>query len=164
MAVARWQAVHRQSMTSGNPKVGEALLGRQASPDDLAPIKRICDANKSELGFVNRGALAASIERGEILCASLEGELCGFVEYHHRRDAQTTLYHIGVAHEVRGQGVGAALVQSLAAESRRRDKAHIRLKCPSTLEANSFYARLGFQPLGIEDGKSTPLQIWQLSV
>ena len=150
-------------MTSGTPERADALIVRKAVADDLAHIKRMCDANKAALGFVNRGALAASIARAELLCATLTGELCGFVEYHHRRAEQTTLYHLVVEGQARSQGVGAALVAALAAESHSLVKRHSRRKCPMTLDANGFYARLGFERTGVQAGKAVPLQLWHLA-
>jgi GNAT superfamily N-acetyltransferase len=90
--------------------------------------------------------------------------LIGFVEYHHRRDEQTTLYHIVVIPARRRQGVGRALIDALRNEALALRKQIIRLKCPADLPAQGFYARLGLDSLGEESGNSRPLVVWALSL
>lgn len=148
-------------MTSGT---NETLTVRKASPADLDAIKTIADAHRYELGFVLRPALAESIHRGEVLVAEDHQGLIGFVEYHHRRDAQTTLYHIAVIPQCRRQGVGRALVEALRIEAITLGKQTIFLKCPADLSARGFYARLGFKIVGEEQGSSRPLLTWTLSL
>lgn len=148
-------------MTSGKTN---NLTIRKATPADLDSIKVIADAHRQELGFVLRPALARSIMRGEILVAENSQGLIGFVEYHHRRDEQTTLYHIVVVANHRRQGVGEALIDALCDEALRLGKQVIQLKCPADLPAQEFYARLEFDLLGQEEGKARPLTIWSLSL
>lgn len=146
-------------MTSG---VNESWVIRKATPSDLDAIKSIADAHRRELGFVLRPALAESIEREEMLVAENHQGLMGFVEYHHRQDEQTTLYHIVVAPDHRRQGIGRQLIERLADEARAAGKEFIVLKCPATLPANDFYACTGWSLAGSESGKYCPLNLWQL--
>ena len=129
---------------------------------DLGELKELADAHKHELGFVLRPALARSITRGEVLVAENNTGLIGFVEYHHRQDEQTTLYHIIVAPDYRRQGIGQRLIEQLADEARAADKKVIALKCPTTLPANDFYVCTGWLLAGSEPGKCRPLNLWQL--
>jgi GNAT superfamily N-acetyltransferase len=141
------------------------VLIRRAQGDDLDVVKRVCDAHRVELGFVMRPALAESIARGEVLLAcDARGTVIGLVDFHHRRDQQTTLYHLVVSEVARGRGVGRALVMGLHAEAAQHGKTCIRLKCPVTLPANGFYARVGFVLIATEPGKARPLNVWNLSV
>ena len=135
-----------------------------ATIDDLDAIKQIADAHRRELGFVRRPTLLAAINRQEIFVAKRNEQIIGFVEYHHRRDNQTTLYNIVVKADYRTQGVGRALVEALAIESRGRGKAFILLKCPIDLPSNQFYKTLQFQSGTAEAGKHRPLNIWQLDL
>ena len=129
---------------------------------DLGELKELTDAHKHELGFVLRPALARSITRGEVLVAENDTGLIGFVEYHHRQDEQTTLYHIIVAPDYRRQGIGQRLIERLANEARAVGKKIIVLKCPITLPANDFYARTGWSLAGSEPGKRRLLNLWRL--
>lgn len=140
------------------------LTIRKAIPTDLDVLKSLADAHRRELGFVIRPALVRSIERGELIVAANSTGLIAFVEYHHRRDAQTTLYHIVVAPDYRRQGIGRRLVERLADEARATGKEIITLKCPTALPANEFYARTGWSLAGSEPGKRRPLNLWQLAL
>lgn len=148
-------------MTSGT---NESVVVRKATPADLDAIKIIADAHRHELGFVLRPALAESIGRDEVLVAENHQGLIGFVEYHHRRDTQTTLYHVAVIPRYRRQGIGRMLVNALCVEAESLGKRMIRLKCPADLPARSFYACLGFEMLKEEQGNGRPLLIWSLSL
>jgi N-acetylglutamate synthase-like GNAT family acetyltransferase len=138
---------------------------RRASADDLDAIKALCDAHRLELGFVMRPALIESIARGEVLVAFQPGgRIVGLVDFHHRRDQQTTLYHLAVNAIARGHGIGRELVEALRADAKANGKQIIRLKCPVTLAANGFYARVGFTLLTTEPGKTRALNIWELTI
>jgi len=137
---------------------------RSASPEDLDTIKKIADAHKHELGFVLRPALARSIEREELLVAENTNGVIGFVDFHHRRDKQTTLYHIVVESAYRGNGIGRALVEALIANARQEGKSYIQLKCPQDLAANEFYRRLGFRRVATDVGERRPLIVWRIEL
>ena len=138
---------------------------RKGAPSDVDAIKTIADAHRRELGFVLRPALVKSIDRAEVLvCEKMDRGLIGFIEYHHRRDRQTTVYHIVVVSSHRRKGVGKALIDAMHSEALALGKQAIRLKCPIGLVAHDFYDRLGFKSLGEETGKGRPLVVWQLPV
>jgi len=134
---------------------------RKATPVDLDGIKALADAHKHELGFVLRPALARSIARGMLLVAENRSGLVGFVEYYHRRDGQTTLYHIAVVVDHRREGAGRALIDALCDEARCMGQRKIRLKCPEGLSAQSFYAQVGFRLVEWERGRRRALAIWE---
>ena len=145
-----------------NSGATDTLVIRKATFADLDAVKAIADMHRHELGFVMRPALARSIERGELIIAANSTGLIAFVEYHHRRDVQTTLYHIVVAPYYRRQGIGQRLIEWLADEARASSKEVIALKCPATLPANEFYARTGWSLVGSEPGKRRLLNLWWL--
>lgn len=141
-----------------------AYAVRKATPADLDALKALADAHRHELGFVLRPALARSIARNTLFVAENSGGLVGFVEYHHRRDCQTTLYHIVVVPDHRREGIGRALVDALRVEARHLGQQRILLKCPEALPAQDFYACLGFQFVQWERGKGRSLAIWELRI
>jgi ribosomal protein S18 acetylase RimI-like enzyme len=141
-----------------------AFSNRKARSDDIEAIKAIADAHREELGFVLRPALEDSIQRGEILISENGTGLVGFVEYHHRRDEQTTLYHIVVKTEYRNQGIGRSLILALQKEAEAIGKNVIRLKCPADLPAQDFYDRMGFQIEGEAQGKRRRLVLWAFPI
>lgn len=135
---------------------------RQATPDDLDAVKHLFDANKTALGFVLRPSLIESIQRAELIVAYRESDFVGVVHYHHRRDGQTTLYHIVVDTTCRATGVGRALILALQQECILRGMHSIVLKCPQELPANQFYARVGFSYIRTDVGKHRPLSVWHM--
>ncbi len=157
-------ALHRSRRSELVSGVNENFAIRTATLAALDAIKVIADTHRRELGFVLRPALAESIKRKEVLVAENSAGLIGFVEYHHRRDEQTTLYHIAVVPDHRLQGVGRALIEALRNEALARKKQTILLKCPVDLPAQDFYAQLGFDSLGQESGKKRSLIVWALAL
>ncbi len=137
---------------------------RKARLEDVPELKPLLDAHRHELGFVIRPALQKRIQAAEVFVACDDGIIVGVMAYHHRRDEQTTLYHIVVAPAWRGQGIGRRLIQALQQEAQRLDKHHIQLKCPQDLPANDFYPRLGFQLHAVQDGRKRTLNVWRLRV
>lgn len=141
-----------------------ALRIHQATLDDLDAVKRLFDANKTALGFVLRPSLIESIQRAELLVAYRDADFVGTVHYHHRRDGQTTLYHIAVDTTSRVAGVGRALIVALQQECILRGMHSIVLKCPQELPANQFYARVGFSRIRTDEGKHRPLNVWHMPI
>lgn len=147
-------------MTSGKSEI----VIRSAATTDLDAVKCLADEYRYELGFVLRPALAKSIEQSELLVAENSKGIVGFVEYHHRRDEQTTLYHIAVQHDHRQLNIGRQLVEALLSEARQHGKSRIQLKCPVDLEANEFYERLGFTRVEVQPGKGRSLVVWRFGL
>ncbi|MEO8287004.1 MAG: GNAT family N-acetyltransferase [Chloroflexota bacterium] len=135
-----------------------------ATEIDLHWLKSLADEHKHELGFVRRGALLRSIEAQCLLTAQYSGAPLGFVQFHHRRDGQTTIYNIVVARNSRGSGVGKALLSGLRMVCITLGQHRIVLKTPVDLPANRFYETVGFVLAGQEAGKARPLNIWRMEV
>jgi N-acetylglutamate synthase-like GNAT family acetyltransferase len=160
MVVVRLPPKRRKHLTSGN----NSLVVRKATTDDLDAIKTLADAHRRELGFVRRPALASAISRQEVLIAEEQDVLVGFAEYHHRRDEQTTVYHVAVDADHRRSGIGRQLIEALVTEAKGFGKSLIQLKCPSQLEANDFYAKVGFSRSGTQSGKNRDLVLWRMDL
>ena len=100
-------------------------------------------------------ALNESNERGELLL--VDGGMC---HWHLRRDGQLTIREIIVQHDRQRQGVGR---QILAALMTTPGATSIFAKCPASLPANGWYARLGFTPEGTDTTRSgKTLNLWRL--
>lgn len=127
-----------------------------AQNKDLPWIKSIADAHRQELGFINRSMLAMAVEKQEILCVS-----DGFLHFHHRQDQVSTLYHLCVKSDQRRKGIGRQLIKAWEDHSQKNGITTLRLKCPIDLQANGFYARIGFKRVGIDPGKNRSLVVWE---
>lgn len=140
----------------------------RASHDEatISAIKQIADAHREELGFHARQTFVESIAKGELFVAKIEGHVCGFVRFHHRRDMATTLYEIAIENIHRGVGVGRELVNRLREDCERVGSRRIKLSCPVELPANNFYRELGFRRAAQRSraGRSRPLYEWEFAV
>lgn len=134
---------------------------RIATEADVQAVKAIADREKRSLGFVHRGSLVRALHRGELLVADSNGDVIGFCHLYRRRDGVVTIYHIAVAPAHRRQGIGVQLVGFVAADACARGAERLRLKCPADLDANRFYAQLGFERLNVIDAATRPLNVWE---
>lgn len=144
-------------MTSG-------LRVREGTLADLPELKRLVDSHRDELGFVPRPALAATIKRGWLLVADVDGGIAGAVNWWARKDGVVVLYNLVVSPMARNQGVGRSLLQGLIGWAQAREARKIILKCPEELVANGFYERFGFRLRGHEPGKRRRLNVWELDL
>ncbi|NPV62500.1 MAG: GNAT family N-acetyltransferase [Methanotrichaceae archaeon] len=139
------------------------MLIKKATIDDLEGIKLLADKNRNELGFVLNSALVRSINRGELIIA-LDETIVGFLEYHHRKDCQTTIYHFVIEENYRLRGISKILLNFLIRECESQGMRYVFLKCPADLNANNIYPKLGFKNVGLEGGKKRKLNLWNLNI
>ncbi|MCK9345272.1 MAG: GNAT family N-acetyltransferase [Candidatus Pacebacteria bacterium] len=126
---------------------------RIAYPEDLPAIKKIADANKKEIGFIVRPIFEESIQNQELFVAcKLNGEIVGFVRWHHRRDEWNTVYEICVRNDSRRDGIGKLLLAQIPKP--------IQLKCPVDNASNKFYEHIGFSLISKEQGRKRMLNLW----
>jgi len=130
-----------------------------AQSKDIDAIKYIADRNKAALGFVMRPALIEAQQRSELLVATQDGVVVGFVNYRtlsRIRVGWHTIYEICVDESARGQGMGRALLDAVPRP--------VRLKCPVDLAANEFYKRYGLLNVWTEqpdNDNKRALNVWQ---
>ncbi len=85
----------------------------------------------------------------ELLTGELAGDLVATVSIRHNRDAESMhLFALEVAYERRGEGIGAAMVQYVIDEARRRDCSRVYLEVRTDNAARRLYHRLGFRRVG----------------
>lgn len=131
----------------------------------LAQVKRLVDANRHIFGFIVSSAFHEALETRTLIVASRGEDVVGFLRYYHRkRDLQTTLYDICVAQAERGKSIGQRMVAALIDDCHMCKRATIVLKCPSHLEANTFYEKNGFCCIDSVIGKRQQLNVWQLDL
>jgi ribosomal protein S18 acetylase RimI-like enzyme len=131
----------------------------------LAAVKALADQHRQQMGFHSRESYLESNRNGELFAAIQGGKVLGFVRFHHRRDARTTVYEIAADPQHQHQGVGRALVNALIDDCRRMGSRNIRLSCPVELPANRFYESFGFARMPrSRKGKDRPLHEWEYIV
>jgi ribosomal protein S18 acetylase RimI-like enzyme len=139
---------------------------RPARSTDVTTCKKIADQHRTALGFLTRAIFSEAVTRGQLLVAERNmRQLVGFVRFNHRvRGTETAIYDICVDGQAQRQGIGHALILSVASECRKYGRSSIILRCPEESPANDFYQRIGFQQRGIESGRRRRLVVWRLPV
>ncbi len=142
---------------------------REASREDAPGILALAKAYAQELGPIShhRAWLIHQIDIGEVFVAVTdEGNLVGFVSFHHNRlaeDDHTTVYYLCTDRDYRGQGIGKLLMEAVATDARLCGTSLITLRCPNHLPANRFYKSIGYTLKGSEtDQEGGPLNVWTL--
>ena len=142
------------------PKDIQPVTIRHARPEDVAGAKVVTDRHKDELGFVRTSVLCEAQRRGWLLVAVKDEEIIGFANFRIRQDNNATLYDIVVDKPYRRQNIGKRLIQRLTWLVNVAGGEHIRLKCPQSLPANTFYEKLQFTLTRTETGKKRHLNVW----
>jgi ribosomal-protein-alanine N-acetyltransferase len=85
----------------------------------------------------------------ELLVAERDGEAVGTVSIRHNRDAESMhLFALEVATNLRGRGIGGAIVAWVIEEARRRGCTRVYLEVRTDNPARRLYHRLGFRRVG----------------
>lgn len=141
----------------------------EATSEDAPAIMALAVANKQALGSMvhHRQWAIEWIDRGEVFIAkTAEGELVGFVFFHHNphmEDDNTTVYYLCTDSTQRRQGIGKRLMEAVATDARLCGNELITLRCPSHLPANHFYKSIGYALEGSEtDQEGGRLNVWTL--
>lgn len=132
---------------------------RYGSVDDVQACQRLAKtfnraSEKYPLGFVRSCSLIGAVGKRELIVAITGDRLCGFIEFHHRRDGISTIHVIAVDKIYQRQGIARSML-SLVPKP-------IQLKCPVDLPSNGFYSHLGFALLEVEPGRRRALNVWRL--
>ena len=142
------------------PSEIQPITIRYARETDVAGAKDLADRHRVELGFVRVSVLYEALKKKWLLVAVQDDQVIGFANFRIRRDNNATLYDIVVDKPYRKQNIGKRLIQRLTWLVNVAGGEHIRLKCPQSLPANAFYAKLQFTHTGTEIGKKRPLNVW----
>lgn len=118
--------------------------------DYYADINKIARQYPKELGFVAKTHLK------EVLLASIDSVIVGFVNFRVRKDGWATINEIAVHRDYQRQGVAKRLIFSILHPT--------QLKCTVDNPANDFYRHLNFKLIGTVNGRVRALNVWQSPV
>lgn len=125
---------------------------------DVEKIAALFQKHRDELGFVN----TAQVREKTTYVEWDEDTVVGAAIVNHCvRKPQTTLYDIAVDENHRRCGIATSLISSIVKETPHKK---IIAKCPTELDANSFYDGTGWTCIETEDGKSRSLNVWKYEV
>jgi predicted N-acetyltransferase YhbS len=112
-------------------------------------IRALCRERYSEreiaawIAFRPQDSYRTAFASREMFVAEWQGQIVGFGQLDPRRGEIEACY---VAPEAVGSGIGAALLGRMEDEARLRGHAFVHLN--STLNAETFYSRMGYRRLG----------------
>jgi len=146
-----------RSFPDAEPAPPEGTVVRPAHESDVDAIVRVhgesirvlCRERYGEreiaawIAFRPPEAYRSAFASRELFVAERRGAVIGFGQLDPRRGEIEACY---VAPDAVGGGVGAALLQKMEAEARRRGHAVVHLN--ATLNAEPFYERMGYRRLG----------------
>lgn len=150
----------RSKVSAVTPKEIQPVTIHHARVDDVAGVKVIADRHRTELGFIRTAVLHEAQRKGWLLVAVRDKQVIGFANFRIRQDKNATLYDLVVDGPYRKQHIGKRLIQRLTWLVNVAGGEHIRLKCPQSLPANTFYEKLQFTYTETETGKKRPLNVW----
>lgn len=102
--------------------------------------------------------LMTAVNRRELILS--HGGLCRF---HHRRDNLVTINEILVLPDMRGKGLGRALIAEVMAKC--PEAIALTAKCPVDLPSNDFWRHLGFKVVGLEySSTGRGINLWRLDL
>ena len=133
------------------------ILIRKAEVKDLDAIISLIDNDftKQGYGFVNKAQIETEVYKRRVLVAECDNQLCGC------RIGIGTVWNLVVADNIRGQGIGKALIEYIRPHTIRvkadpighlSKEQHQNFKDPT-----NFYEKLGFELWGL----SFPKNFWQ---
>lgn len=131
-------------------------------------VIELCDANRSNLGFLARGAIRDAAEDGHVLAFVDSHQVRGYALYRTRvRTHDVSLTHLCIDEAYRGSGIARKLVEHIV-EQHPHSKG-IRVLCRKDYSAHHMWPKLGFEHCGEKPGRGhdqLPLVIWwrQISV
>lgn len=112
------------------------------------------------LGFLPRAALAEKIRRRQVLLARVAGARAGFLHHGSLARPEVRVFQVAVTGQVRGRGVGSALVATLLDVAAGAGAQGISLRCLEFLDANRFWRAAGFRLHATEPGAAGTLNVW----
>jgi ribosomal protein S18 acetylase RimI-like enzyme len=127
---------------------GEDVIVRPARREELAALAAAL-VETSAAQLENRWR-EQELGYRELLLAERDGEYVGTVSIGDSESppASLHLFALEVAPELRGQGIGGAIVRHVVEEARRRQRDAVYLEVRVDNPARSLYQRLGFRRTG----------------
>ena len=116
--------------------MGTQVTIRLADELDIAD----CIKLGTSVTFMYRANVMKAIETGTVYIALYRGTPVGLCMWKRTRSGECKIDVLAVRKTYQGQGIGRALLERVAHEA----GSTVVLTCPADIDANGFYAHLGF--------------------
>jgi hypothetical protein len=117
--------------------------------------------NAEALSFYPKCVFERESENGRIFLGLLNGEPCGYL-YVGALGTDVKCHQVCIEYDGRRKLYGAALVQAM--EDYASGAYTITLRCGFDLDANTFWAEMGYECIGVQDGgirRMRKINVWR---
>jgi predicted nucleic acid-binding protein len=130
----------------------------------LNQIIELANKNSKTLGFFPEGAFEQKANNKQIIAATLEDKLLGYLLFAHIKSKHlASVVHLCVNSKYRRQGIACCLIREL--ENLLKGKVGgIRVRCREDYDANDIWPKLGFKYIQTVIGRSktgSKLSVWR---
>lgn len=130
--------------------------------DLLDAVQHLGDSASATVGFLAQDVYADYARKGNILVATDNDQLLGYIMFRFRKSA-IIIVQLCVQPQFRGQGIPSQMLSYLMKEN-RDVISHIQLACRRDYGLEKFWQKLGFSPVNEKAGRATTsrtiLTIW----
>lgn len=130
-------------------------------PSLIAYVDGLQKKNAEALSFYPKCVFEREQQNGRIFLGLLNGEPCGYI-YMGALGGDVKCHQVCIQYDARRRMYGAALVQAM--EDYAQGGFSITLRCGFDLDANSFWAQMGYQCIGVQDGgirRMRKINVWR---
>ena len=163
-----------------NPTTEKTLLGAleipvavtgdfsivKVHPHLIAYVDSLQRKNAEALSFYPRCVFERESDKGRIFLGLLNGEPCGYL-YVGAKGEDVKCHQVCIEYDARRRLYGAALVQAMEDYATEGNAFTLTLRCGFDLDANTFWAALGYRCIGVNDGgirRMRKINVWQKQI
>ena len=136
----------------------------KAHPDLLLYVDHLQKKNAEALSFYPKCVFERESEKGRIFLGILNGQPAGYL-YVGAHGPDVKCHQVCIEYDARKRLYGAALVQAM--EDYAQGSYSITLRCGFDLQANQFWAAMGYNCIAVQDGgirRMRKINVWRKSL
>jgi hypothetical protein len=136
----------------------------KAHPDLLLYVDYLQKKNAEALSFYPKCVFERESEKGRIFLGILNGQPAGYL-YVGAHGNDVKCHQVCIEYDARKRLYGAVLVQAM--EDYAQGSYSITLRCGFDLEANQFWAAMGYNCIAVQDGRirrMRKINVWRKSL
>ena len=132
-------------------------------PHLIAYVDSLQKKNAEALSFYPKCVFERESENGRIFLGLLNGQPCGYL-YVGAQNLDVKCHQVCIEYDARRKLYGAALVAAMEDYANEGGGYTLTLRCGFDLDANRFWAEMGYDCVGIQDGgirRMRKINIWR---
>lgn len=132
-------------------------------PHLIAYVDALQRKNAEALSFYPKCVFERESENGRIFLGLLNGQPCGYL-YVGAQGQDVKCHQVCIEYDARRKLYGAALVAAMEDYANEGNAYTLTLRCGFDLVANAFWAEMGYECVGIQDGgvrRMRKINVWR---